>query len=469
MERKLLAMGNRAGKYLRISDDREGKALGVARQDKDTDLLARRERLKVVDRYVDNDLSASTKARKERPEYQRLLADARAGKLDVIIAYTSGRLTRKPREHEDLIDLATECGIRYLFVRSPSFDLNSAQGRRVARTLAAQDAGEAEEIAERVKDEVKQRAEQSRYHGGPRGFGISADGLSIVKREAAHIRRWYDELLAGASLGSMAADMTRRKIPTTSGGTEWKPNVIRKILLNPRNAGLRVLNGAEYPASHPEIVPEATWRAACAILRNPGRTVNKEGTARKHIGTGLFLCERCPGRTVNSGYDQRGNLIYRCLGCWRSWRADPINDWLEDLVSGILAKEDRRRRLLPKRRTGIDVKALNTEASAIRQNMTAMAADFALAKGQTRVALGEGLAAGEKRLAEIESAIADAGRTSPLTALVLANDPVKAWRNTKDVNRRQAILRSMMTVELGAPIRGRATWDAEKFISVTPV
>lgn len=462
-------MGNRAGKYLRISDDREGKALGVARQDKDTDVLARRERLKVVGRYVDNDLSASTKARKERPAYQRLLADAKAGKLDVIIAYTSGRLTRKPREHEDLIDLATEYGIRYVFVRSPSFDLNTAQGRRVARTLAAQDAGEAEEIAERVKDEVKQRAEQGRYHGGPRGYGISADGTTIIKPEAAHIRRWYDELLAGATLQSMAAEMMRRKIATTSGGDVWKPNVIRKILLNPRNAGIRVHSGAEHPAPNPAIVPEATWRAACAILRDPVRTVNREGTARKHIGTGMFLCERCPGRTVNSGYDQRGNLIYRCLGCWRSWRADPINDWLDDLVAGIVAKEDARKRLLPKRRKGIDVRALNTERAAIRQNMSELTASFALAKGQTRAALSDGLAAGQKRLDEIEHALAEAGRTSALASVVLADDPVKAWRGMRDVNRRQAIVRDLMTVELGAPIRGRAEWDAEKFIKVTPV
>src|SRR5213078_4676766 len=96
--------------YCRISADREGRELGVERQEADCRALAERLGLHVVDVYIDNDLSASTRSRKDRPRYRQMLADARAGKVTTVIAYTSGRLTRRPREHEDLIDLATGHG-----------------------------------------------------------------------------------------------------------------------------------------------------------------------------------------------------------------------------------------------------------------------------------------------------------------------------------------------------------------------
>src|SRR5688572_33310973 len=132
----------KAAKYRRISDDREGRELGVTRQNEDLDKLAERNGLTIVADYCDNDISASTRSQKRRPEYQRMLVDARAGKFDVILGYSSSRLTRRPRELEEQIDLAEECGTRFLYVASPSFDLNPSAGRTVARGPAAMGAGE---------------------------------------------------------------------------------------------------------------------------------------------------------------------------------------------------------------------------------------------------------------------------------------------------------------------------------------
>ncbi|MFD6771183.1 recombinase family protein [Micromonospora chalcea] len=177
----------RAAKYRRISDDREGRELGITRQDEDLDELAEREDLVYVAEYVDNDISASTRSKKRRPDYDRMMADAKAGAFEVIAAYTTGRLTRRPREHEDLIDLAKDHGIEFKYIRSPSFDLTTAQGRRIARTLAAQDAGEAEDISERVERDVRRRAEAGEFHGGNLPFGIDGD-REIVKGKLRYVR-----------------------------------------------------------------------------------------------------------------------------------------------------------------------------------------------------------------------------------------------------------------------------------------
>lgn len=459
-----------AATYERISDDREGRELGVERQRKDNRAVAKREGLTLVGgTYADNDLSASTKSKKERPAYQRLLADAQAGRFKVIVAYSASRLTRRPREHEDLIELAQRHGVRFLFVRSPSFDLNTADGRQVARMLAAADAAEAERTQERVARAAGDRAERGEFHGGPRGYGLEPDGKTIREDEAARIKAWAAHVLAGGSLRTLATELNAAGI-TTVRGAAWRGEVIRKILLAPRIAGVRIHKGVEYPSCSPQIVSPATWRALRVLLGSPDRRAHDAGTARKWLGTGLFICQRCTPATVKSDYT-RGVRKYRCPRCYRTWNAEPIDNWIageDGVMELVLGQEDQRARLLPARPAGIDPVALETEAAAIRVNMAEAAAAFVLAKGATRAALQQGMAAGEQRLAEIEEAIVAAGRVDPL-AEALSGDPVATWRATKDLRRRQVMIGRLMTVTLGAPIRGRAAWDPEKFISVEPV
>ena len=73
----------RAGIYARISSDREGDGLGVARQLDDCERLAERKGWRVVDRYVDDDVSAYSGRR--RRHYARMLDDLRAGVIDGVV------------------------------------------------------------------------------------------------------------------------------------------------------------------------------------------------------------------------------------------------------------------------------------------------------------------------------------------------------------------------------------------------
>jgi DNA invertase Pin-like site-specific DNA recombinase len=61
--------------YERISQDREGKALRVTRQREDYDELCERNGWSIAARCRDNDRSASTKSKKLRPDYERMLRD----------------------------------------------------------------------------------------------------------------------------------------------------------------------------------------------------------------------------------------------------------------------------------------------------------------------------------------------------------------------------------------------------------
>jgi hypothetical protein len=58
-------------------------------------------------------------------------------------------------------------------------------------------------------------------------------------------------------------------------------------------------------------VDEATYRQAVAILSDPDRTTSGGSTARKHLGSGLYLCGKC-GSDVRVAYRGAGTRIYIC-------------------------------------------------------------------------------------------------------------------------------------------------------------
>jgi site-specific DNA recombinase len=84
----------RAGLYARISLDWEGKGLGVERQLQDCGAIAKRLGWTVIDEYVDNSIGASkySKTGKHRAEYNRLLGDIEAGRLDAVVIWMEDRL-----------------------------------------------------------------------------------------------------------------------------------------------------------------------------------------------------------------------------------------------------------------------------------------------------------------------------------------------------------------------------------------
>jgi len=71
----------RAGIYARISSDRDGQQLGVRRQLEDCERLAERKGWQVVERYIDDDVSAYNGH--QRPDYRRMLATSESGLIDV--------------------------------------------------------------------------------------------------------------------------------------------------------------------------------------------------------------------------------------------------------------------------------------------------------------------------------------------------------------------------------------------------
>lgn len=298
--------------YARISHDANADGLGVARQKADCIARAKRDGLTVIGVYVDNDISASSTSNKHRPEYSRMLEGARSGLFDVILAYSNSRLTRRPRELEDLIDLHDRYGTRILTIVSGDDDLGTADGRMMARLKASVDAGEAERTAERLRSKMLELAKAGRHTGSrPFGWNLLGTGkdqkLVINDVEAMVLRECVQRFLDGDSLWKINNDLNSRGIQTSKNNA-WKTQVLRRVLLRESNAGFRrhqpTKNGkpfgkpSRYKAQWDAIIDEPTYDRLVAKLTDPSRRKNNRGTAPKYLLTSIARCGECGGYLV---------------------------------------------------------------------------------------------------------------------------------------------------------------------------
>lgn len=291
-------MAQTAAIYARISKDREGNQLGVGRQETLCRELAEKRNLMVTAVFTDNDTSASTRSRKPRPQYAEMMRRAQNGEFSTILAYSYSRLTRRPQEFNDLIELAESHGVRIGTVASGEFDLNLASGRGVARTIAAWDAVEAEQASERIKAAKLQRATNGEWHGGtaPFGFRSANTKLVVVPKEASLVREAATRILAGDTVHAVVTDWNNKGV-TTRFGHHWRNTSLRSILQNQSMLGLTKSGKKGWEA----ILDERTFERLQVIFGESSRKfTHSPGVkgGKYSMGGGLTVCAECGHKLI---------------------------------------------------------------------------------------------------------------------------------------------------------------------------
>lgn len=457
--------------YLRISQDRLGLELGVDRQREDCEALCRARGWTNPRVFSDNDKSAMKG--KPRPDYKALMQAVDRGEVTKIVVWHTSRIWRNRRERVDGIERLAAVRGALVPVKGTELDLSTASGRVLAGVLGEFDSYESELKAERGERENLQRAQQGRQHGGPKPYGYGPvvgtrevrnprtgeviikerrDYDIVIREEADEIRDWVRAMLAGRSITSLSKQ-TGRPIP-----------VLRGIIGNPRNAGLRVLNGVEYKGKWPAIIDVADWRTVRTLLDAPDRKRPAGHAARKWFGAGLYGCDRCDGRPVASAVNSMGKgtgkhySAYKCVGgCSRSWKAEPIDAYIIKAITRRL-EQPNVADLLPQHRT--DVRELVEEKAEIKRKLGKLAAGWA-ADLMDDDQLAEAFGTLKARLGEVEGKLAEAQGSGVADWLLGHDDPAQAWLEIPEdqVGWRQQVARELVVIRLGAPPRGRAPFS----------
>ncbi|MFE6131949.1 recombinase family protein [Streptomyces sp. NPDC056437] len=473
----------RAAIYCRISQDRGGAGLGVARQEEDCLALCDRMGWDVVSIHTDNDVSAYSGA--PRPAWQELLAEVRRGDVDAITVWHVDRLTRSPRELEDVIDLADRHGIDLATV-SGEIDLATPTGRMVARMLGAAARHEAEHKAERQTRQRRQAAEAGRIAGGgKRPFGYQDDRLTIRESEAKVIREGVRRVLANESLASISRDWHTRGI-VSPAGKPWKAHGLRRLLASARISGRREHTPSDsWEGTRPllgEIVADAVWPAIVShedsdrvrrILADPTRRERVEGTTRRsYLLSGVLRCgkPRADGKPCGwrmNGRPRSGVPRYVCPNtpgtdacAGTATNAERTDEHVRDMVLAALESPAFVERLRSQDDGG---RELFDEIRTDEEELEELARDM----GERRISRKEWMIARqpiEERLERNRGKLAKVSRAAVLLGFVGTFEDMQArWKSMNNSQRRAIITACVRSIEV-RPANPRKRWDPDRFV-----
>jgi DNA invertase Pin-like site-specific DNA recombinase len=222
----------------------------------------------IPDRYDDGAFSGASL---ERPALQQLLADVRAGMVDIVLVYKVDRLTRSLADFAKLIELFDAHGVSFVSV-TQSFNTSTSMGRLTLNVLLSFAQFERELIGERVRDKIAASKRKGLWIGGPVPLGYAAVNkkIVVVPAEAEAVHTIFARYLALGSIRALAEELDRKGVRSKRrqlssgrgvGGTRLGVGALAHLLKNRFYIGEVVYRGAVYRGEHEPILDPKLFEA----------------------------------------------------------------------------------------------------------------------------------------------------------------------------------------------------------------
>jgi len=191
----------RAALYVRVSTIGHGQDVGL--QVDELRQVAEQRGWEIAGVYEDSGVSG---VKTSRPGLDRMLADAQAGKLDIVAVWKLDRLGRSLQHVLATLDQLNAQGVAFVSLRDQGLDSTTPAGRLFTAMIAAFAAFERDLIQERVVAGIRRAQAAGKHCGRPRmeidlrpavallreGRGLK-DVARILKVPRATLRRRLEE------------------------------------------------------------------------------------------------------------------------------------------------------------------------------------------------------------------------------------------------------------------------------------
>ncbi|MDP4143234.1 MAG: recombinase family protein [Bacillota bacterium] len=187
--------------------------------------------------YEDEGFSGKNTA---RPEFQKMLEDAKKKKFDTLICYRLDRISRNIADFSAFMERLEKLKINFVSVRE-QFDTSTPMGRAMLYIASVFAQLERETIAERVKDNMLELAKTGRWLGGnpPLGFqavktvekGKPVTYLQIIPEEIELVKLIFDKYLEYKSIYKVVKYLVTKNIGIEY--RKWGVHPVRRVLTAP--------------------------------------------------------------------------------------------------------------------------------------------------------------------------------------------------------------------------------------------
>ena len=301
--------------YARVSTDKDEQLNSLENQVQYyTEFIQSKPNWTYCSGYIDEGISGTST--KKRDSFNRMIADAKAGRFDFIITKEISRFSRSTLDSIQYTQELLEHDVGVFFQNDNINTLDSdSEFRLVVMAGVAQD--EVRKLSERLKFGFRQAIKNGHVLGNDKLWGYDKKDcvLTINETEALAVRRIFD-LYANQQLGVRRISQVLYDEGFTSRkGNEFNVLTIRHILCNPKYKGWYCANKSQtvdyrskrkifldedewvmYPdPSIPAIVSEELWDRAHALYKRRSEQARAHQSRaefhNRYPYSGKIICE----------------------------------------------------------------------------------------------------------------------------------------------------------------------------------
>ena len=229
----------RVAAYARVSSGKDAMLHSLSAQiSYYSNLIQNRNEWLYAGVYADE---AKTGTKDSRDDFQRLIDDCRAGKIDVVITKSISRFARNTVTLLQTVRELKALGID-VFFEEQNIHTMSGEGELMLTILASYAQEESLSASENQKWRVRHGFKKGELINWRfmYGYTISKGQVEIEPDQAAIVREVFERAIAGETFGTIVRDLNARKVRGVHGG-KWRPQRITDILSNEKYLGNALL------------------------------------------------------------------------------------------------------------------------------------------------------------------------------------------------------------------------------------
>jgi site-specific DNA recombinase len=255
----------------------------------------------IRDQYDDGGFSGGSL---DRPGLQKLLADIRERRIDIVVVYKVDRLTRSLTDFAKLVELFDAYGVAFVSV-TQSFNTTTSMGRLTLNVLLSFAQFEREVTGERIRDKIAASKKKGLWVGGvvPLGYEVKDRKLIVNEEQAATVRLIFSRYRDLGSLSALQRDLREQGIVTRKrtlssaraiGGRALTNGPLAHMLRNRMYLGEINHRDKSYRGEHAPIIDPSLFKAIQTKL-----TENRQERRRRRQNSDALLTGKL--------FDDRGN------------------------------------------------------------------------------------------------------------------------------------------------------------------
>lgn len=268
---------------------------------------ARRYDLNVVGEYIDRGISGATD---ERPDFQRMIADAAKKQFDRIIVWKLDRFARNRYDSAMYKHKLKQYGVRVISAME-----NVGEGDESILLEALLEAS-AEyyslDLKKKIKRGQRETIAKGRWCGGSVPYGYKAvDGkLCADAKTMPVIRHVFEQYASGVPMKEIIDALNRRGVRSARGGA-LTYTTFSRALKNPIYIGKFTYNGETVDGVSEQIIDQATWDKVQIAIRAKAHAPAASKAVVEYLLQGKAFCGCCGSHMVGeSGKSRNGDRYY---------------------------------------------------------------------------------------------------------------------------------------------------------------